>query len=147
MRRFALTIVLALAACVDAGGGSLAVPPEGTPHVEIYGGGGFAGWDVTRVYAGDVLVAEHAGPGGENLSRSVRQGEPGTYDRVRALVLREGPKVARRLPRQREDCMDYGADSVALVPAEGGFDRLSRTCPDQTLLAFQQQVADAIAAP
>lgn len=134
VRLWGLTAVLALAACVEAGG---EVPRDaGVARIEIFSGGSFSGSSTVTVYVDDKIVTATSGPFGEGAARHAALGRPGLYAEMVAFAAKEGPKVAQRQRRTLVACEDYGTDGVRLDPAVGGFEGLSASCPDPAVTGF-----------
>lgn len=137
--------LLALSACAPA----IPPPPEGTPYIGFSDMSGLHGGVDIRVHADDVITEHRAPPAGTDQSATdeVRQGRPGLYADLAALVAAEGPGVAADIAATPDDgCMDAGTRVVSAVPPVGGFSRLAYSgCSATTLGPFLNRILDLIA--
>lgn len=140
MRRAALCLCL-LAGCAGAD----AEPPAGTAFVAVSNTGSIHGADELQLFRDDT-VREMAFDGATfETEETIRQGRPGLFLEVAALVAAEGPGVATRMrPSEPGECMDYGTSAVIADPPLGGFGRVESGCPDPVLDAFMSRVGALI---
>lgn len=149
MTRLAVLPILGLlAACVGGATGQVALPPQGTPVIELYSGGSFSGSYSTSIYANDVVASAQVDQKG-TMQRKVVQGRPGVFEAALAVLRAEGPAVAKATAHSRDtyDCMDYGRDSVSIKPAIAGFSDAIATCPEEPLLGLYRKVLATLANP
>ncbi len=124
-----LFAVSGLAGCAEESGGMR----DGVDRIEISTGTPFTRKIVFTIRADDRVDLRSWGGAAETLERSDRL-EPGTFERISAILATEGPVAAAGLPQDGAICMDYGQDRIIADPAIGRFSEIETACPHQPLL-------------
>lgn len=149
MRRGLLAVVAMagalLAGCTPAPGGP-DLPPAGTASITISQGGPFNGGNSVTVYRTDVAHSVIYGPNGSDREERVTDLAPGTYDRLAAMLAKDGPDVLRRMKREPA-CPDYGSDAIRAEPPVGGFSAVVAGCPEDRVTALIQKAYAALVRP
>jgi hypothetical protein len=126
--------------------GCLAVPPAGTPVIEI-SSGSFYGSSATQVFATDILVTTFSKGAGRPDQQNVQQAAAGTYDRVAAVLAAKGPAAKAAIVPHDLQCLDYGTDVVRAEPPVAGIAQIVTACPDDAMAALTSALLAAIAPP
>lgn len=129
MRLFVAGIVqsVLLTACVSQPvEPDIPLPPTGTPVIILSAGTSEWGFGMTRVHCGDVVETTDSGGFGGRVTRNV-QIVPGAYDRVAAVLVRDGPRAVARAGPDQGLCPG-SVDVIAADPAVGRFAQLTRNC-------------------
>ena len=129
MRLFVAAIVqsVLLVACVSQPvKPDVPIPPAGTPVIILSAGTSEWGFGMTRIYRGDIVETTDSGGLAGRVARNI-QVVPGAYDRVAAVLVREGPRAVARAGPDQGLCPG-SVDVIAADPAVGRFAQLTRNC-------------------
>jgi hypothetical protein len=138
--RCALLICLAGTACAE----TLPPPPADMPMIEVQSGGAFSGGSTIRIRENDQVETSTRPPGGA-VTTKVVQGKPGVYAAALEKALATLPQLKQ--PSPEDLCMDYGIDSVTLIPPVGGVSGIAVACPDDDVTALMDAIIALIRAP
>lgn len=130
MRLPATLALLALLAGCAAAPTVLPRPPSSVPVIVLSQGSSEWGYAATEVYADDTVISIMS----EGLGRPVRETSqtiPGAYDRVAAVIRRDGLAAVRATGRNPVICLG-SQDAVAANPPLGRFELLQAPCSGNT---------------
>jgi len=122
-----LSAVLLMAGCVSPDSQpDIALPPDGTPVIVLSSGTSEWGYGSTRIYRGDLVVTTQSGGLGRTVNRTANT-VPGAYDRVAAVLRRDGPRAVARAGADQGLCPG-SVDVISATPPVGRFSALTRYC-------------------
>lgn len=100
--------------------------PDSTPLIVLSAGTSEWGYGMTEVFLGDRVISTQSGGLGQSVERSVTT-VPGAYDRVAAVLSREGPRAVARAGADQGLCPG-SVDVISANPPVGQFSALTRPC-------------------
>lgn len=106
----------------------------------------FAGTNTTQIFSDGTVIRTTANPGLAPI-RSITHTMPDSYRNAAAVLMAKGLVTRNALKPQAKPCLDYGTDQVTAVPAVGGFDTASATCPDAALSGLMSDVLATLGQP